>query len=101
MINEDHLLHTEIGENKEKVQVKKKTVLARGKIVTARVSSLDVKGAVTLAVTISTLLLAITLLGSSSSGNVVNIIGIFGVFGYRGCFSYTIHNHCRKEQNRR
>ena len=75
--NEDHLLHT-VGENRREGASEEEYCIGCGKIVTARVSTLDVKGAITLAVTISTLLLAITFLGSSSSGNVVISVEFLG-----------------------
>lgn len=76
--NEDQLLHAEEGKNKTEGASKIKYCIGCGKIVTARVITLDVKGAITLAVTISTLLLAITSLGSSSSGNVVISVEFLG-----------------------
>jgi MFS family permease len=50
-----------------------------GKIITAsKVNTLDIKGAITLAVTISTLLLAITYLGSAGTSNIIGSIEFFG-----------------------
>jgi|SRR5215211_321354 MFS family permease len=76
--NEDQLLHTEQGENRREGTGDVEYCIGCGKIVTAGVSTLDVKGAITLAVTISTFLLAITFLGSSSSGNVVISVEFLG-----------------------
>ena len=69
-----------------------------GKIITAsKVNTLDIKGAITLAVTINTLLLAITYLGSAGTSNIIGSIEFFGFLVWL-LFPHTIHNH-REENN--
>jgi MFS family permease len=75
---EEDLTYREEGQITTQGRTEQEYCVGCGKIVTARVHTLDIKGAITLAVTISTLLLAITYLGGAGTSNIIGSVEFLG-----------------------